>query len=151
MAEAQNGKTPEPNLGVLLFVAYRAMENRVFETLASAGFDDVTPAQARVFQRIGPHGTRLTDLAEQAQVTKQTAGVLVDALERAGYVYRVPDPHDARARLICISERGEAVVAAAAEVVAAVESEWSDYLGPTGWSQLRRSLLRLRTITDPYA
>ena len=139
------------NIGLLCFIVQRAMEDRVLADLAAAGFDDITVAQARVLARVGANGTRLTDLAEQAQVTKQTAGVLVDALERAGYVYRVPDPHDARARLICISERGEAVVAAAAEVVAAVESEWSDYLGPTGWSQLRRSLLRLRTITDPDA
>jgi DNA-binding MarR family transcriptional regulator len=141
----------EPNLGVLLFVAYRAMENRVFGELAAAGFGDVTPAQARVFQRIGPDGTRLSDLAEQAQVTKQTAGVLVDALERAGYVRRTPDPTDARARLVRISERGEAAVAAAAGVVAEVEGEWAEFLGPTRTASLRRTLLKLRTITDPYA
>ena len=141
----------EPNVGVLLFVAYRAMENRVFEELAAAGFGDVTPAQARVFQRIGPDGTRLSDLAEQAQITKQTAGVLVDALERAGYVTRTPDPTDARARLVRISERGETAVAAASRAVEQVEGEWADFLGPTRTAALRRTLLKLRTITDPYA
>jgi DNA-binding MarR family transcriptional regulator len=141
----------EPNLGVLLFVAYRAMESRVFGELAAVGFGDVTPAQARVFQRIGTDGTRLSDLADQAQVTKQTAGVLVDALERAGYVHRTPDPTDARARLVRISERGEAAVAAAARAVEQVESEWADFLGPTRTAALRRTLLKLRTITDPYA
>ena len=141
----------EPNLGVLLFVAYRAMENRVFEELAAAGFGDVTPAQARIFQRIGPDGTRLSDLAEQAQVTKQTAGVLVDALERAGYVHRTPDPTDARARLVRISDRGAEAVTAAATVVAQVEGEWEEHLGRPRLTTLRRTLLRLRTITDPYA
>ncbi|MFF4545156.1 MarR family winged helix-turn-helix transcriptional regulator [Streptomyces sp. NPDC001435] len=73
--------------------------------LAEAGFDDFTPAQARVLQRVGPDGTRLTELAEQAQITKQTAGFLVDQLEKAGYVRRAPDPTDKRARLVCLAER----------------------------------------------
>jgi hypothetical protein len=46
------------NVGLLLFLPYRAMEARVFAGLAALGFDDITPAQARVFQRIGPGGSR---------------------------------------------------------------------------------------------
>lgn len=66
----------------------------------------MTLAQGRVFARIGHGGTRLTDLAEMAEVTKQTAGFLVDRLADAGYVERVPDPSDARARLVRIADRG---------------------------------------------
>ncbi|MEU4394543.1 MarR family transcriptional regulator [Kribbella sp. NPDC023855] len=139
------------NLGLLLFIPYRALETRVFERLAEAGFGDITPAQARVFQRIGATGTRLTELAEQAQVTKQTAGFLVDQLERAGYVRRVPDPTDARARLVQIAERGAETIPIAAAVVAEVEAEWTAHLGATQATQLRQALLSLREITDPYA
>jgi DNA-binding MarR family transcriptional regulator len=39
-----------------------------------------------VFQRIAPAGSRLAELAESAQVSKQTVGSIVDQLERAGYV-----------------------------------------------------------------
>src|SRR3954466_14763280 len=105
------------------------MESRVFAAVAAAGFDDITPAQARLAARIGPNGTRLTDLAEQALVTKQTAGHLVDQLERAGYVRRVPDPTDARARLVQMAERGQAVVALARTVEVEVEAEWEAHLG----------------------
>lgn len=139
------------NLGLLLFIPYRALETRVFERLAEAGFGDITPAQARVFQRIGATGTRLTELADQAQVTKQTAGFLVDQLERAGYVRRVPDPTDARARLVQIAERGAQTIPIAAAVVAEVEAEWTAHLGATRAAQLRQALLTLREITDPYA
>ena len=107
------------NTGLLLFIPYRALENRVFAALAEAGYEDFTVAQARVAQRIGPDGTRLTDLAEAAQVTKQTAGFLVDQLERAGYVERVPDPRDARAKLVRLAERGQHVAVVAAQAVAA--------------------------------
>jgi DNA-binding MarR family transcriptional regulator len=140
----------ELNVGLLLFVAYRALEMRVFAALAKAGFDDFTPAQARVMQRIGPDGTRLTTLAEAAQVTKQTASFLVDQLERRGYVRRTPDPADARARLVRIAERGRAAQPIAAAVVADVEAEWRAHLGDRRWSQLRDALTRLREITDPY-
>ena len=140
----------EPNLGVLLFVAYRAMESRVLDAVAAAGFDDITLAQARVFQRIGPGGTRLSELAAAAQVTKQTAGFLVDQLERAGYVERVPDPTDARARLVRIGPRGEAAAPVAAAALLEVESKWTAHLGVTAMSQLRRALGRLREITDPF-
>ena len=138
------------NLGLLLFIPYRAMENRVFETLAQAGFEDITLARGRIFQRISPQGSRLTDLAEQAQVTKQAASGLVDELERAGYVTRVPDPSDARARLIHVAPRGAAAVEAAAATVAEVEAEWVRHLGRRRIAQLRHLLEDLRDITDPY-
>jgi DNA-binding MarR family transcriptional regulator len=142
---------PEPlNLGLLLFIPYRAMEARVFAALAASGFDDFTPAQARVFQRIGPDGSRLTDLAEQAQITKQSAGFLVDQLERAGYVERVPDPTDARARLVRVAARGAQAIPQAARIVAEVEAEWADHLGAERLARLREILGDLREVTDPY-
>jgi DNA-binding MarR family transcriptional regulator len=139
------------NLGLLCFYPYRAMEARVFAAIGAAGFGDITPAQGRLAARIGPSGTRLTDLAEQALVTKQTAGHLVDQLERAGYVRRVPDPTDARARLVQMAERGQAVVALARTVEEEVEAEWTAHLGTATAARLRSALERLREITDPYA
>ncbi|WP_448638366.1 MarR family winged helix-turn-helix transcriptional regulator [Geodermatophilus sp. URMC 63] len=138
------------NLGLLCFYPHRAMEARLLAALAEAGFDDITLAQGRIAARIGPPGTRLTDLAAQALVTKQTAGHLVDQLERAGYVRRVPDPSDARARLVQMAPRGLEVVAIARRVETEVEAEWTAHLGEEAAAQLRAALTRLREITDPY-
>jgi DNA-binding MarR family transcriptional regulator len=138
------------NTGVLLFIPYRALEDRVFAALAEAGFDDVTPAQARVLQRVGPEGTRLTELAAAAQVTKQTAGFLVDQMERTGYVRRTPDPTDARARLVRLADRALAAKAVADAAVAEVEAGWRAHLGERRFRQLREALTRLREVTDPY-
>jgi DNA-binding MarR family transcriptional regulator len=139
------------NVGLLLFIPYRALEARVFAELAAAGYADITPAQARIFQRIGPDGTRLTELAEAAQVTKQTAGFLVDQLEKAGYVERVVDPKDARARLVRVAERGRVAIPIAEQVIEQVEAEWADHLGKRRMAQLKSILTDLREITDPYA
>jgi DNA-binding MarR family transcriptional regulator len=140
----------ELNIGLLLFIPYRAMENRVIDALRAAGFD-ITTAQMKIVQRIGPDGTRLTELAEQAQVTKQTAGFLVDQLEKAGWVERVADPADKRARLVRITERGQRAIPVASNVVAEVEAEWTAHLGQQRMTQLRRALTQLREITDPWA
>ena len=140
----------ELNTGLLLFIPYRALETRVLRAVADAGFDDVTLAQARVLQRVRPAGSRLTELAAAAQVTKQTAGFLVDQLEAAGYVRRRPDPADGRARLVQVAERGLAAAAVGAAAVAEVEAEWTAHLGAERMAALRSALVSLREVTDPF-
>lgn len=140
----------ELNTGLLLYIPYREMESRVFRALAAEGFADLTPAQARVFQRVGPEGTRLTDLAEQARITKQTASILVRDLEHNDYVIRTPDPSDARARLVAVGRRGALAIPVAARAVSEVEAEWQAFLGPRQYRQLRRALTDLRRLTDSY-
>lgn len=125
------------------------------EALVAAGADDITLAQSRLMQRldlrqVNSSGMRLTDLAEQARVTKQTAGALIDQLERSGYVVRTTDPTDARARLVTLSDNGMAVCRAAGEEIAKVEDEWRRFLGERRFQQLRDALTALREITDPY-
>lgn len=139
-----------PSLGVLMFVAHRAMEQRITAAMRAAGYTDATLAQGRVFARIGENGTRLGDLAEMAQVTKQTASFLVDRLAQAGYVERVPDPSDGRARLVRISARGREVQAVAAREEQAIYREWEQHLGDDDMERLTDILHRLREVTDPY-
>ena len=136
------------DLATLMFVSYRAMDERVRQAMRDAGYD-VTVAQSRLAQRIAEDGTRLTELADRAGVTKQTASLLVAALEREGLVERVPDPEDGRARLIRMSTRGREAAQRAMEVVIGVEGEWTAHLGPELTERLREALIRLREVTDP--
>jgi DNA-binding MarR family transcriptional regulator len=137
------------SIGVLMLVAYRHMEQRILAAVVEAGHD-ITLAQARVFQRLDPGGSRLTRLAQASQVTKQAAGFLVDELARGGYVERVPDPADGRARLVRITDRGREVVAVALVEQRRIEEEWRAHLGSRRFTELHRSLERLREITDPW-
>lgn len=139
------------DLGVSLFVSYRYTEDRIFRAVQDAGFDDWTLAQCRVFQRVAPDGSRLTDLADQAQMTKQSASVMVDQLERLGYVRRDPDPTDGRARLIVIEQRGRQAVEVAKTTLEQIYSEWKTYLGTRNFTLLHQILDQLGEITDPYA
>ncbi len=142
-------QTAQPHVAVLFFVAHRAVEQRVFAALRAAGFE-ATLAQGRLFARIAEGGSRLTELAESAQITKQTAQYLVDQLVAVGYLERVPDPTDARARLVRIAPRGREAQALAREVEAQITEEWERHLGSADFAELRRIMERLQEITDPY-
>jgi DNA-binding MarR family transcriptional regulator len=139
----------ELNLGLLLFIPYRYLESAVLAELKAHGHD-LPLNQARVFQRINPDGSRLSELAQAAQLSKQTVGSIVDQLERAGYVQRVPDPADARARLVTVTAKGHSLVELGIPVIREIETAWEAGLGHDRMRQLRRSLGALRAMTDPY-
>ena len=144
-----NSRQPR-ELGILLFVANRALEQRAFDAVVAAGITDITLAQARVAARIAPGGTRVSDLALQARVTKQSAAFLVEQLEAAGYVERVPDPTDRRARLVRLAPRAQRVAQAADAEVERVLAEWAEHVGEERLRQVYETLRDLRQITDPW-
>jgi DNA-binding MarR family transcriptional regulator len=137
----------ELNLGLLLFIPYRFMESAVLDLVRRHGYD-ISLSQARVFQRIDAEGSRLSQQAEAAQLPKQTVGSIVDQLEQAGYVRRVSDPDDARARLVVVAEKGRAAIALATPVVEEIEASWRSHLGEARFVELRRSLEELVALTD---
>jgi DNA-binding MarR family transcriptional regulator len=136
-----------PNMGVLLRVPFQEIVERVSIGLAEAGFDDLRPAHTAVFQHIEAEGSRLTELAERAQITKQSMGYLVDYLEQRGYLERRPDPTDRRAALVCLTERGWNQIRAALAIIASLEEDWSRALGARRMDELRALLTELAQAT----
>ncbi len=138
-----------PNVGILLRGPFQEVVARVAAGLADAGFDDLRPAHTVVFQHIRAEGSRLTELAERAQITKQSMGYLVDYLEQQGYLERRPDPTDRRAALVCLTERGWEEVRTALAIIAAIEDEWTLALGERRMQQLRKLLVELGRVAAP--
>ena len=93
-----------------------------------------------VLQFLDAEGTSVSELARRAQITKQSMAELVAHLERHGYVERVPDPADRRARLVRATARGAEVYAIAREVVAELEQRLTARLGRERFAQLRELL-----------
>jgi DNA-binding MarR family transcriptional regulator len=92
------------------------------------------PAHSSVIVHLGVDGMRLTELASRAGATKQAMGKLVDELEAIGYLERVSDPRDGRAKLVRFSRRGRALLRDAGEIV---DSIWSEYAALVGEGRLR--------------
>jgi DNA-binding MarR family transcriptional regulator len=93
-----------------------------------------------VFAYLDDGGTRVSVLAERAQATKQSMAELVAHLERHGYVERIPDPADRRAKLVRATTKGSELYAIAREYVAETEAEWTRRLGRARMKQLRELL-----------
>ncbi|MGN0101055.1 MAG: MarR family winged helix-turn-helix transcriptional regulator [Dietzia sp.] len=135
---------------LLMWLGFRAAEDRIADALAEAGFGDLTRAQVRLLAGIDDdEGSRLVVLAERARIAKQTATALVDRLAAAGYVRRVVDPDDGRARLVRLTARGRELVPVARAAERRIDAEWRAHLGPETMDQLRAALLELRGLVDP--
>ena len=140
----QNSARPrEENLGILLREPFRIGTLRLHERLADRGHPQVRPPHGNVFQFLDDAGTRVSVLAERAQITKQSMAELVAHLERHGYVERVPDPDDRRAKLVRATPSGSEIYAIAREFVAELEAEWAGRLGEPKMRRLRELLEEL--------
>ncbi|GAB3016406.1 hypothetical protein GCM10011376_04120 [Nocardioides flavus (ex Wang et al. 2016)] len=136
---------------MLMWVAARSLETRAYDALVAAGATDVTPAQARLMAQVDPGGSRVVTLAARARTTKQSAAALVDQLEQAGYVERVADPADGRAKLVRLTPRAHAVGEHADAEVARALAEWEEHVGAARMRELEETMAMLREITDPWA
>lgn len=125
------------------------MNELVTERLAGRGFPDLRPAHGTIAQHIADAGSRVTELAQLAQVSKPTVVYLVNDLERLGYVERVPDPADGRAKLVRLTQRGIRAQREARKIVAQIEQDWSKALGERDFGDLRELLLRLHDTLWP--
>jgi DNA-binding MarR family transcriptional regulator len=97
-------------------------------------------AHSMVFVHIDLDGIRLTELAARASMTPQAMGELVDDLQQLGYVERIPDPTDRRAKLIVLTDRGFDNLQATFDTIAGIEAELEGVLGRRGLVALRASL-----------
>jgi DNA-binding MarR family transcriptional regulator len=142
LPEAAVRRGPQ-NLAVLLREPFLAMTGHLHRRLAEAGHTEVRPAHGAVFQFLDDEGTRVSVLAERAQMTKQSMAELVSHLEARGYVERIPDPTDRRARLVRATALGRELFPIALGAIAETEARWADLLGKGGMAQLRRLLEEL--------
>lgn len=126
---------PGPMIGALLVRLVQEIGDEIHQALVLAGFEDIRTAHNVVFQHLRPEGSRVTEIAERARLTKQAAQYLVDHLEGGGYLERVLDPEDGRAKLLRLTDRGREVERVAREAIARLENRWAARVGQENFSQ----------------
>jgi len=67
-------------------------------------------------------------------------------LEHLGYVVRVPDIADGRAKLIRPTDKTLAAMAVARDALRDIEAEWGTALGESRVTQMRATLEDIRTL-----
>ena len=128
------------HLGRLMGEALRRFDARVLALMAGsidvplalsnlAARDQVGAAHIHITRHLAVGGSRLTDLALSAGMSKQAMGDLVDQCEAWGIVRREPDPYDRRARRVVFTESGLAWLEAFRCAVAQAEDEFRQAVG----------------------
>ncbi|WP_132153768.1 MarR family winged helix-turn-helix transcriptional regulator [Kribbella antiqua] len=106
-------RSGKPDFGILLLLADQEFVRALRAATAEQGYDDQGRTDGFVLRTLSAGPTTISGLAERLEITKQGASQIVDDMERRGYVERRLDPSDARARLLHLTSRGEAALAAA--------------------------------------
>lgn len=132
-------------IGELLRVPALAVARHITRAFTEAGYGNLRPAHMSILQHVDhpPGGTRISELAERAQMTKQSMGQLVSDMERLGYVELVQDPIDRRAKIVRLTDAGWEMHEAAGDIGKALEKDWGTRIGTGNFDQLRRLLKQL--------
>ncbi len=133
----------------LLRNPYEAFLMKVHAGLAEAGFADSYPSWgSNIFHYLREGGLRLTELAERAHTTKQGMRYTINRLEEAGYVERVSDPADGRAKIIRLTQRGWELRREADEIMASLEEQCVRQLGEEKMRQFQSLMKDVTSVLE---
>src|SRR5262245_32613304 len=131
------------SLSVLISILNRTIDDRVMTGLDAAGFPDIRRSHGLVFEMLDWQGSRITDLARRARITKAGIGELVTELGGMGYVGRWAGSDDGRGELVERAAGGEQAVTAAVAALMGMEESWAAFLGEERYAELREGLVAL--------
>jgi DNA-binding MarR family transcriptional regulator len=136
------------NIGRLFLMGSRLFERYALAEWRNLGFNDLRLVHLPLIRDLPAEGIRTTEIAEIMRMTKQAVGQLTMELEELGYVVRLPDPTDGRAKLVRYAPRGKELVAIIPQVIMRAEAKIKAAVGAEDFLTLRRALKRLSTIAE---
>ena len=135
-------------LGSLFTAAGQRLAAELDGALSDAGFPDLRSAHAPIFMGLAPEGSRVSDLAARARMTKQAAGELIRYLVGQGYLSVGPDPSDGRAKKVELTDCGWEAIKVGERVIADFDAWLASQIGTAEVAQLRQILITIAE-TDP--
>lgn len=125
----------------LLFIAAMRFEARMLEAINALGFPDVRLVHLTVPRNLDLAGTRITELAARAVMTKQSMSILVEQCEALGFVERLPDSADRRAKIVAFTPHGFELIEVVRRAIVVAEREMRKEIGDDALEQTRSALL----------
>lgn len=133
----------QPDLGILIAVAYEHFVTDLHVHLAEEGFTDLGRADGFVLRTLDTGPMTVSDLATRLGITKQGAAQIIDDMQARGLVRRGRDPRDARARPVELTDRGRGVLLAASRFHRRTERDLVSTHGADAVATLRELLTSL--------
>lgn len=137
------------NIGRLLNNAIQRFEARILEIMEDSGHGGFNLSHFAVTRNLDIEGTRATDLARRAAVTKQSMGELILQLEARGVIERQADPLDKRAKIVCFTTEGLAWLKTFKIALLQAESEMRDRIGSSALSLMKEGLKKYDSASTP--
>lgn len=134
-----------PYVGALLRMANNVSRERSLRVLKERAFDDLNQALLSGFLWPPPEGVRPIDLAEAANMTRQSANYLIRELERLGYMERRAERPGGR-RLVYLTRRGWKVFEAIWTAQKQLHEEWAAIVGQERFEEFMKTLRQLSMI-----
>jgi len=128
------------NVGRLLNDVIARFESGILRQMDAAGYHGFSLSHITVTRNLDLAGTRATELARRAGITKQSMSELIHQLEASGIVERRPDPADGRAKIVFFSKAGLAWLEAFGSALHNAEQEMAGELGSDSFAALKQAL-----------
>ncbi len=130
---------------------FQATAAELGRRLDAAGFFVPRPSQIAIMSQLPITGIRPSELARRAQVSRQAIDQMVDQLEAAGVLERVPDATDRRAVLVRPTRYAAEGYAASRRILTDLHDEWRRSLGDEAYSGLAAAVETIRAQLAPGA
>lgn len=127
-------------VGAMMRVVWQRIRDQIYAGVVAAGYDDLNAAHVGLFRYPSLDGLRPSQLADQVGITKQSVNDLLGHLERHGYLVRVRDSDDGRARVIRLTPKGRRFEQKMNDEARAAQLRIAEILGPRRFAQLQSSL-----------
>ena len=143
-SDSHDGDRPNgernPYVGAMLRVAWQWVRDQLYAGVLAAGFDDLSAAHVALWRYPGLEGVRPSQLADRVGITKQSVNDLLGHLEGHGYLLRVPDSVDGRARMVRLTAKGRRLQETIYVAAGVAQQQIEEILGPRRFAQLQSSL-----------
>jgi len=137
------GSRSGQTIPALVQLLARSGAERLRGEFAAQDMGGLRPLHALLLVPLLGGGRHASDLAETLGVSRQAVAQVVTRLELDGYLTRIADPGDARAKLVCLTPRGRAALRTMRATALAVEDEWRQRLGAERLAGFRETLIIL--------
>jgi DNA-binding MarR family transcriptional regulator len=139
------------NLGRLLLASVINWQDVLVLGLQKKGFRNFRASHMNLLRHIDFEGTRISEIALRARVSKQTVGELVAGCEAQKLVKVGPDATDGRAKLVAFTRLGKSIIVAEREIMEKMDEQLAKTLGRERLGGLREILSALAQGTAPFA
>jgi DNA-binding MarR family transcriptional regulator len=127
-------------IGAMLRVVWQWVRDQMYAGVVAAGYDDLSAAHVGLWRHPGLEELRPSQVADRVGITKQSVNDLLGHLEQQGYILRVPDLVDGRARVIRLTPKGRRLQQTIYAEAGAAQLRIEEILGSRRFTQLHHSL-----------